>query len=225
MRADVFLIMYFVSQSLWGAGAIAAYRTRTLTPNQMRRKNVHKGMCYLWHIGMWDDVVAIHPYLALMTALLWPLWATISPWVWIIFFLISLIVGQKVQRSWSSNMKVIESHNKIEYPPNGAPRPTGKPSAVGWVHVPHIALIVTLGVATLVSSMLGYVPWRLVLAGILLFAGHVLAGTHWLLRYYDPPGNPWDKDERSGMHGIANIVCTSLGFFFVFWHFVALHAA
>jgi len=221
MLADVFILAFLGLQSFWVAGAIAAYQTKTLTRAQMARAGIKKGMPYLWHVGMWSDVYSIHPYLALMTAVLWWRWSAYPKPLWVFLFLISLGLGRIAQRSWSSNKDIIESHNGIEFHPGGEPTATGNPSLVGWVHVPHIAAIITLFVMTLVSWILGDLPWRLVIAGLFMLAGHGLAGTHWLLRSLNPVWNPWPADKHAEMKGALNVVCTTMGYFFILCNFLA----
>lgn len=221
MRVHVFLVAYFVLQAFWIAGAVAAYKTKTLTQAQMETLGVQRGMSYLWHVGMWSDVIAIHPYLALMTALLWSVWMTMT-WAWPMLLLISLGFGMGVQRRWSSSKEVIEAHSGIEFNPiSGQPSPTGTMSVVGKIHGLHAGAIFTLSFATLISLIFGYVPWQLAVAGVVLFYGHSLAGTHWLLRLMDPLMNPWTHDENAGKHGIVNIICLALGYFFILWFFIS----
>jgi hypothetical protein len=69
-------------ESLVGLQAWLAYRDHFFTVRQMcEEKGLHDGLPFIWHFGMWGDVLFISPLLAVIFVRFCRQW-TLIDWVW-----------------------------------------------------------------------------------------------------------------------------------------------
>lgn len=61
-------------ESLVGFEALLAYRDRFLTAAQMTSKGVNHGLPFVWHFGIWGDIIIISPLVAVSIGMFWTDW-------------------------------------------------------------------------------------------------------------------------------------------------------
>ena len=181
-------IVFWLLHAFWAVGAIAASSVHMLTRGQMLLHGIKKGMPYFWHAGMWNDVVTIHPVCALMVSLCWAQWRQ-SIWS-IPFAMLALAVSYFANKDWVKDTSIVQSH--AELAPDKV-HSTGEMSIVAWVHIPHMAIILTIIFMSAVSIINGKVPSQLATSFVCLLVAHALIGQHGILRVLNPVGNPWPR--------------------------------
>lgn len=212
-----FLVTFWVLQGFWALGAVAASSVHMLTRTQMVLNGIKKGMPYFWHFGMWNDVVTIHPFLALMAGLYWAQWTQgWWPLVLVVLGLANLYVSWWQNREWVRDVNIVQAHSELAA---DKVHSTGEMNAVSWVHVPHMAIILTLLLMSAIWTIKGEVPWKLATGGVFLFAAHALIGQHWPLRLFKPWWNPWPDQELTLVFALLTILFWILGAAFLFSYF------
>ena len=216
MSRLAFEVTYWGLQMFWVFGAIAAYSTNMLTVGQMRSHGIYKGMPYLWHLGMTNDAVTFHPFLALLVGLYWWEWLGSSWWL-LAAVLFGIATGWYANWGWTRGTDIIEAHRQIHV---AKIRSTGEMSIVGMVHIPHMAVMMAIIFLFVVWVAKGEVPWKLAVASACLIAAHICVGQHWLLRLLNPIWNPWPQMDSAMTFGILNAAFFATGFYFLISFFL-----
>jgi hypothetical protein len=211
MSAFNFYVTYGVLQSFWLCGAIAAWWTNMLTVSQMQRYGVQKGMPYLWHLGMWNDLVTIHPFLACMFSLFWA--QSSRSWWLLPAAFVGIAISSYANWAWTRGSEVIQSHAGVA---NDKVHADGHMSLVGMIHIPHMALVIAIIFLTVVGTARGEVPWKLSVVGAFILLAHICVGQHWTLRLLDPPWNPWPAQPLDGALAIVNVLSIAAAFCLLF---------
>jgi hypothetical protein len=211
-----FHFTYGVLQGFYVAGAIAAWWIDMLTVGQMQANGVKVGMPYLWHFGMTNDFVTVHPFLALMAGLYLSAWAR-GYWlaVLIVVFAASGYFGWRGNAAWVKDKNIVQAHAQLA---DDKIHSTGEMSIVGWIHVPHMAIILTIVIMSLIWIIRGLVPWQLAAGGICLMLAHACTGQHGILRLLLPSWNPWPTQSIDGAVLLLNMVLLAAGLYFLFWY-------
>lgn len=197
-------VTFWLLQAFWAFGAIAASSVHMLTRGQMMLHGIKKGMPYLYHFGMWNDVVTVHPFLAFMVALCWAQW-TQGWWALVMAVLAaaSLWVSWWQNREWVKDVNIVQAHSELAADKIHS---TGKMSVVAWVHIPHMAIILTVICMSIIWTVKGDVPWKLASGGVCLLAAHVLIGQHWPLRLCKPWWNPWPDQDLTVTFAVLTVL-------------------
>lgn len=206
------LATLIVLTTFWLLQAIAAFSNNMLTVRQMRTIGVKRGMPYLHHHGMWNDLLVVHPLLALYVGENWKEWQQLW-WVLVPLAAVCVYCAWKQCHAWAQNPDVIESHTEIA---EDKIHSTGHMSLVGWIHVPHMALILVGFGMILVQILRGTVPTPLLFGTICLINGHIAIGQHAYLRIFNPEWNPWPSSGLGLLYMAAHVGFTIGGFWLIF---------
>ena len=198
-----------VLTAFWLLGALGAWFIGMLTPGQMlRTRGTSHGIPFLGHFGMLDDLI-IHPVLALNVGLFWPTWnsadmAMLNYVAW----LMAAVAAYGLNQAWA---KMTAKTGTRE-----AQAHEGVLTGVGWIHVPHTAVILWAMIMMLVSLLFGYMHPLLAFADVSLIAAHVIMGTHWPLKVMNPVWNPFGPARRQDAWlGAACVTLQSVGLSFL----------
>lgn len=196
----------------WVAGLVAADRQGMATVKHMREHVSHKGLPYLLHFGMWNDVVVIHPWCALMVGLFGQQWFGGLPTVGGVAILaLSLLFSLWANYTWAKQSEIVEAHSYH-----------GRMNLVGVVYIPHMTIIVAIIFATLGWAGLDLVPWQIVVGSIFILTAHLSMGYHWPVKLLNPAWSPFKKQESFiGAAAVVYGVFTSLGLMCIFGYFVS----
>jgi hypothetical protein len=212
-NVSVFLVVYGFLQLLWVAGAFAAAEISMLTVGQMLASRPgSQGMPYLQHYGLWNDVVVVHPWCALMAGLFGVAWITEAPWTFGGVCLLSVAASAWANKAWVNGRELIAqgSHGELWAP--------------GFIHIPQMSIILVVIFMTAIWILAGRIPWQLSVGSVCLMLAHLCIGWHWPLRYFQPSWSPFPYDAMTPVFALVYGVLTAMGLFFIFWHFLLAHA-
>ncbi len=205
----VFVCSYLVLQLFWLWGAHAANYFRILTVSQMQAQGISKGLPYFMHFGMWNDVVVVHPWVALSIGLFGVTWVTLVPGWLLGCAIAALIISWGANIAWTRHKDIVEAHGW-----------DGRMSLIGMIHIPHMTIIVTVVLMTIVWFCKDQVSWKFFAGSAFLLLGHVCMGFHWPVKIFNSAWNPFPVEPWIGAVAILYSVFTSLGLFFLFWNFL-----
>jgi len=211
-------ITYAILQGFFLLGLLAAWFNKMATVSQMFANGVKKGMPYLWHLGMWNDAITVHAFLALVVGLFGSQWMSGYWGVAMIGGAILYVwLSYLANGAWVKPTDIIQSHAGVA---DDKIHSTGEMSSVGWIHVPHMAIILTIIAMFVIWVLRGLVPWKLAVGGICLLLAHACIGQHGMLREMNPSWNPWPQQSFDGIVLFLNAVFFALAFLFLFSYFL-----
>ena len=203
------ITVYAVLQAFWVLGALAAWRGHTFSVSQMLALGVTKGIPYVGHIGMWNDLFTIHPLLAIYAGIYWN-----QQWQWLTQWWFTPLVAASLAISWYANRMWVQDRNIITTFAGIAEdkiHSTGTMSSVAWIHVPHMAIIITIFVMMGLSITMGQVAWKFALGAAVLLLAHILMMQHPWLRELNPSWNPFPSMAHQKLMSIAFMPLVVLG--------------
>jgi hypothetical protein len=172
-------------------------------------------MPYFAHYGMWNDVLVVHLLLALFAARYWGEWVT-QLWVLLPIATASIWLAWWANDAWVKDTSIIQSHAEVA---EDKIHSTGHMSLVGWIHVLHMAIIVTIIAMMCVTLVFDRMPLQLAAGAVCVLVGHAAAGQHPHLRLEDKEWNPWPKMGYEVVLAASHIVLTLVGIVIVLTYF------
>lgn len=158
-----FLFEFLVTIQTW-----LAYRDGFLTPSQMQESGINAGLPFIWHFGMWGDLLIISPLAAYIVGRFFRSWRVSR-------VVVSLIVAFALSglMSWSYlSSNVPEAHVQNH-----------QLTSVGWVHLLYMAFALAIFVQFFLFT--NDIPSALLRIVSALLVIHVFLGTHMVLGLYD----------------------------------------
>jgi hypothetical protein len=151
-------------EGLVAVQAILATATGFLTVSQMHRRGLEFGLPFIWHFGMWGDLLIVSPLVAYLVGRHLARWRVPS-----IFS--SIVVGGAISglMSWTYTFGHVPEAHVLNH------RLTG----VGWVHFVYMAVALAVILQVLLFTR-GVTRGLLGVADVCLIV-HVLLGTHMAL--------------------------------------------
>ncbi|TSC69100.1 MAG: hypothetical protein G01um101456_345 [Parcubacteria group bacterium Gr01-1014_56] len=206
----VFWTVYIVLQGLWIVGAIAAWSNNMLTAGQMKKSGINAGLPYLQHYGCWNDSIVIHLWVAVVFAEFGPLWASV-PVGFLLVFCVAVVL------SWWANWMWVQGSMRQAHGRRG------KLTAVGYLHIPQMAIILVAITMMAVWILMGQVEWWLAWGSICLVLAHVCMGWHWPLRLFQPEWCPdeLEYDWTTPVFAIGYAVLMAAALLFFSLHFLS----
>jgi hypothetical protein len=161
MRIKTGTALFFLLEGLVLAQAILSFFEGFLTVDQMKRKGIEQGLPFLWHLGMWGDILLISPLAALIVIRYSRTW-----FVFDICIAIILSVFLSVLMHWFYTFSEIpEAHIRSH-----------ALTSVGYIHA--IYMVIVMSVFVLLYFFTPMVPRIFAIATTLLLIVHIFLGTH-----------------------------------------------
>lgn len=178
-----FVQALLVLNGLWALGAFVSWMQDTATPSAMKRRHFEaRGIPFFCHFGMLNDVLTIHPLLALHVALMHELWRANESLEWKLGIAAGICaVGLNLWWAGQSfRAKVFEAQSC-----------DGRLTSVGYIHIVHTAVILAIMFHMAADLFMGRMHPMLAAASISFILAHVMIGTHWPVKIMDRPWNPF----------------------------------
>ena len=172
---------------------ILAYRDGFFFPSQMLLRT-KVGLSFIEHLGMWADLVALSPLLAIIVAYRGEQWSLVDITIASVFGLaVSVGMHEQYKQIWWP-----EAHVQ-----------NGELTFVGWIHVVYMAeAVATLSLYFLRGEYTSYMWWTaLVVVAVVFVGNHMLFGSKPPEHY---PGRP--IESMGGWLAIAGTAGLTFGF-------------
>ena len=161
MRIKTGTALFFLLEGLVLAQAILSFFEGFLTVDQMNRKGIEQGLPFLWHLGMWGDILLISPLAALIVIRYSRTWFVFN----ICIAIISSVLFS-VLMHWFYTFGVIpEAHIRSH-----------ALTSVGYIHA--IYMVIVMSAFVLFYFFTPMVSRRFAIATTLLLIVHIFLGTH-----------------------------------------------
>lgn len=155
------LVVFVAFEGLVALQALLAYRDNFLTVSQMQQIGILHGLPFLWHLGMWGDVFAISPLVAVIVAKYSQQWTVRHIVVSVIAsILVTIALGWFYTLSNTPQAHMRDHHT----------------NAAGYVHL--LYTMMALVVLTLMYFYTSRASFLFVIITDFILIVHVLFGTH-----------------------------------------------
>ena len=173
------LVTLIALESLVGIEAWLACRDRFLTATQMTGRGISHGLPFIWHFGMWGDIIVISPLAAIVVGIFWSDWSTRS-------LMFSLAIGLSIAISFSWSYTLSNGYDAFVQQHRLTPS--------GWLHLLYMSLCFCV-FAQLYLFTTAASENFIKLSGILIVI-HVFLGTHMMLGLLQKfVAFPWYSDH------------------------------